>query len=469
MKCGYNYLREKDINIRGAIMKEKLNLKSNVLLGALLFGLFFGAGNLIFPVQMGQLAGSNTVKATIGFLITGVGLPLLGVIASAISQSESLYDMAKPVSKFYSIWFTCMLYLTIGPLFAIPRTATVAFEVGLNPFIKKEHLQVGLLLFSLLFFAVTLYFSLRPARILDWVGKYLTPLFVVLLSILLIATFVNPMGEISQYPAQGNYINKPLFTGILDGYNTMDALASLAFAIVIISNIEKLGIKNSNRKAIETLKSGIVCLIGMSVIYASLAYMGATSLGSVASANNGGTIMSMVSEHYFGFIGKLLLAAIVIVACLKTAIGLITSCSQMFHDMFPRFTYKSYAIVFTGFSFIIANFGLSNIIQFSIPVLMLLYPLAITLILLSLLSPVIHKQQDIYRWTTVLTIIAAIFDFFNALPATLKEKKAITEIINFAHSYLPGFDYGFGWVVPALIGFVIGTLIWRYRLRGKRV
>lgn len=444
-------------------MKEKLEFKSNILLGALLFGLFFGAGNLIFPVQMGQLAGSNTLQATMGFLITGVGLPLLGVIASALSQSESLYDMAKPVNRIYAILFTCMLYLTIGPLFAIPRTATVAFEVGLNPFIQKELLQIGLVIFSFIFFAVTLYFSLRPGRILDWIGKYLTPMFVVLLSILLIATFVKPMGEVSQYAAQGDYIDKPLFRGILDGYNTMDALASLAFAIVIISNIEKLGIKNPKRKAIESFKAGIVCLVGMSVIYASLAYMGATSLGSVSSANNGGTIMSMVSEHYFGFIGKILLATIVIVACLKTAIGLITACAQMFSEMYKGLSYKYYAIIFTGFSFIIANFGLDKIMQLSIPVLMLLYPLAITLILLSLLSPVIHKQKDIYGWTTMLTFIAALFDFCNALPKTVKDTKIIKVIINFAHTYLPGFDYGFGWIVPALVGFVVGFVIWRYR------
>ncbi|NMB02479.1 MAG: branched-chain amino acid transport system II carrier protein, partial [Firmicutes bacterium] len=116
-------------------MREKLDFKSNLLIGSLLFGLFFGAGNLIFPVHMGQLAGSNTLQATLGFLITGVGLPLLGVVATALSQSESLYDLAKPVNRGYSIFFTCALYLTIGPLFAIPRTATVAFEVGLNPFI----------------------------------------------------------------------------------------------------------------------------------------------------------------------------------------------------------------------------------------------------------------------------------------------------------------------------------------------
>ena len=256
-------------------MNEKFSFKTTILIGALLFGLFFGAGNLIFPVHMGQLAGSNTLQTTIGFLITGVGLPLLGVIATALSQSESLYDMAKPVSKIYSIFFTCMLYLTIGPLFAIPRTATVAFEVGINPFIEEKYLQLGLFIFSLIFFAVTLYFSLRPGRLLDWVGRYLTPIFLLLLSVLLIATFISPMGQVSKFEPQGNYIDRPLFTGILEGYHTMDALASLAFAIVIVSNIEKLGVKDTKAKAIEIFKSGLVCAVGMSVIYASLAYMGA--------------------------------------------------------------------------------------------------------------------------------------------------------------------------------------------------
>ena len=142
---------------------------------------------------MGQLAGNKTLQATIGFLITGVGLPLLGVIASALSRSESLFDMAKPVSRIYSVLFTCMLYLTIGPLFAIPRTATVAFEVGLSPFITENYIQIGLFVFSLFSCSYTL-FSLRPGRIIDWVGKYL-PCFCSALSVLLIATYLKPMGR----------------------------------------------------------------------------------------------------------------------------------------------------------------------------------------------------------------------------------------------------------------------------------
>jgi LIVCS family branched-chain amino acid:cation transporter len=449
-------------------MREKFDFKTSLLIGSLLFGLYFGAGNLIFPARMGQLAGENTVQATIGFLITGVGLPLLGVLATTISQSVSLYDMAKPVNRIYSILFTCALYLTIGPLFAIPRTATVSFEVGLNPFIGVEYSRIGLLIFSLVFFAVTLYYSLRPGRILDWVGKYLTTIFLALISILILATLVKPMGQASQFAAQGDYIDKPLFTGILDGYHTMDALASLAFAIVIITNIEKLGAKSPRRQAVEILKSGLVCLVGMSVIYASLAYMGATSLGSVPSADNGAQILSMVSEHYFGFTGKVLLAAIVTVACLKTAIGLITSCGQMFSEMFPKsLAYNQYAVAFTALSFIIANFGLSNIIQLSVPVLMFLYPLAITLIILSFLAPIIDKQRDIYRWTTSLTIVAALFDFCNALPETIKETVIMGKIIDFAHKYLPGFDYGFGWILPALAGFILGVIIWRIRVITK--
>lgn len=445
-------------------MNKKLDFKSNLLIGSLLFGLFFGAGNLIFPVQMGQLAGANTLPATIGFLMTGVGLPVLGVIASALSRSESLFEMAKPVSKSYSIFFTCALYLTIGPLFAIPRTATVAFEVGLADFIGDDFLQVGLLIFSFIFFILTLYFSLRPGRILDWVGRYLTPAFLILLSILIIVTFIKPMGAVGQFEPQGNYATRPLFTGILDGYHTMDALASLAFAIVIISTIEKLGVHDPKRKAIETLKAGVICLIGMGVIYASLAYMGVTSLASVGSGANGGIILSMVGSHYFGFVGQILLAAIVFVACLKTAIGLITSCAQMFSEMFPRsISYNKYAIAFTLVSFSIANFGLNAIIQLSVPVLMFLYPLAITLIILSLLTPIINKQKDIYRWTTGLTIIAAIFDFINALPDTVKENVVLTKMINFAKTLFPGFEYGFGWIVPAMIGFIIGLIIWKAR------
>lgn len=445
-------------------MDEKLSFKQTLLIGSLLFGLFFGAGNLIFPVYMGQLAGNNMGIATVGFLITGVTLPILGVVASAISRSESLYEMAKPVSPAYSILFTCALYLTIGPLFAIPRTATVAFEVGLTSFVAADSLQLGLLIFSLLFFALTLYYSLKPGRILDWVGKYLTLAFVLLLSIIILATFVAPMGQISEFIPQGAYQERAFLTGFLEGYHTMDALASLAFAIVIVSNIEKLGVMNPKRKAVETLKAGIICLIAMGAIYAALVYMGASSLGSVSEGANGGIILSLISQHYFGMAGQVLLALIVFVACLKTAIGLITSCAQMFSEMFPNsISYNKYAILFTLTSLVIANFGLETIIQLSLPVLMFLYPLAIALILLSLAAPMLKKQKEVYQWTIGFTLVAAIFDFLNAVPDSIKANVVVQELLTFAKTFLPAFEYGFGWVLPSLIGLVIGIIIWQYR------
>jgi LIVCS family branched-chain amino acid:cation transporter len=401
-------------------------------------------------------------------LITGVGLPILGVVASALSRSESLYEMAKPVSKSYAVLFTCALYLTIGPLFAIPRTATVAFEVGFADFIAPNVIQIALFIFSLIFFVLTLYFSLRPGRILDWVGKYMTPIFLGLLSILLVAAFINPMGQIESFAPQRDYIERPFFTGLLEGYNTMDALASLAFAIIIISNIEDLGIHNPKRKAIETLKSSIVCLVGMGVIYASLAYVGVTSLGSVGSGANGGIILSLVGQHYFGLVGQILLAAIVFVACLKTAIGLITACAQMFSEMFPKsLSYSNYAIAFTAISFGVANFGLNTIIQLSLPVLMFLYPLAIMLIILSLLAPVIHKQKDVYQWTIGFTVIAAFFDFLKALPEALKANGLIAQLIGLGELYLPGFEYGFGWIIPSILGLVIGLMVWKWKEKQK--
>lgn len=443
-------------------MKEKLALNQNLLIGSLLFGLFFGAGNLIFPVKLGQSAGSNTLIATIGFLITGVGLPMLGIVASALSRSESLVEMAAPVGKNYGIFLTCLLYLTIGPFFSIPRTATVAFEVGISPFIGEEKLKIGLLIFSFIFFAITLYFSLKPGRILDWIGKYLTPIFLVLLAVLLVTAFVVPMGSAKDFSPQGVYETKPLISGLLDGYNTMDALASLAFGVIIIANIKKLGIKTPKYIAKETIKSGLVSIVGMALIYSALAYVGATSLGSVAEGSNGGIILSLVSNHYFGIVGQILLAGIVISACIKTAIGLITACAEIFVKMFPKFlSYKNYAIVFTIFSFAVANFGLNKIIELSVPALMFIYPLAITLIILVLLGKFIGKNQQIYRWTTSLTLIAAIFDFLNTLPQGLKENSFVKNALSFALNYLPLFSYGFGWLVPALIGFIIGIITWK--------
>lgn len=441
-------------------MKKKLNFSQTLLIGSLLFGLYFGAGNLIFPIELGQNSGYNLYKVVLGFIISGVGLPLLGVVASAISKNDSLFEMGKTVSDKFAYIFTTALYLTIGPFFAIPRTSTVAFEVGIASNISEKNAKLFLLIFSLIFFIIVLAFALKPGKVMDNIGKILTPTFLILLSVLVILAIVKPMGPLGQIKPRQKYQNNPLFVGILDGYNTMDALASLAFAIIIISSIRKLGVKDSNQIAKETLKSGIICLFAMSTVYVSLAFMSSSSVKIMKLGNNGGIILSNISFYYLGNFGKILLAAIVIIACLKTAIGLIIACSEIFIQMYPNsLSYKTYAIIFTLISFLIANLGLQNIISLSIPVLMYLYPLAIVLIFLSLLYPLIGRNKIIFNFTIFFTAIFAIFDFLKALPANITKIPYIENILNLAKSILPGFNLGFGWVIPAILGFILALII----------
>ena len=441
-------------------MKKKLNFNQTLLVGSLLFGLYFGAGNLIFPIELGQNSGYNLYKVVLGFIISGVGLPLLGVVASAISKNDSLFEMGKTVGNKFAYFFTTALYLTIGPFFAIPRTSTVAFEVGIASNISEEKTRLFLFIFSLIFFLIVLAFALKPGKIMDNIGKILTPTFLILLSILVLFSIFKPMGALGKNEPVEIYQNNPLFKGILDGYNTMDALASLAFAIIIISSIRNLGVTDSNQVAKETLKSGLICLIAMSTVYVSLAFMSSSSANIMDLGNNGGRILSHISFYYLGNFGKILLAAIVIIACLKTAIGLIIACSQIFMEMYPNsLSYKTYAIIFTLISFLIANLGLQKIISLSIPVLMYLYPLAIVLIFLSLAYPIIGKNRKIFTLTILFTGIFSIFDFLKALPKNISNLAIIKNIVGFAKDYLPAFKLGFGWFIPAVLGFILALII----------
>lgn len=441
-------------------MKRKLSFNQTLLVGSLLFGLYFGAGNLIFPIELGQNSGTNLYKVVLGFIISGVGLPLLGVVASAISKNDSLFEMGKTVSDKFAYFFTTALYLTIGPFFAIPRTSTVAFEVGIAPNISEDKIKLFLFIFSLIFFLAVLAFALKPGKVMDNIGKILTPTFLILLSVLVIFAIIKPMGALAKNQPTEIYQKNPLFTGILDGYNTMDALASLAFAIIIISSIRKLGVKDSNQIAKETLKSGVICLIAMSTVYISLSFMSSSSVNIMKLGNNGGRILSNISFYYLGNFGKILLAAIVIVACLKTAIGLIIACSEIFIQMYPNtLSYKAYAVVFTLISFLIANLGLQKIISLSIPVLMYLYPLAIVLIFLSLAYPIIGKNKRIFSLTILFTAIFSIFDLLKALPKNISSTDSISRIVDFAKNYLPAFELGFGWLIPAIFGIILGLLI----------
>lgn len=442
-------------------MEKKLQFKDYLTIGSMLFGLFFGAGNLIFPVHMGQEAGSAVFLANLGFLVTGIGLPFLGVIAIGSSQSNGLFDLASKVNKRYAFIFTILLYLVIGPFFALPRLATTSFEIGLSPFISKEFTTLGLAIFSVAFFVVAWLFSRKPSKLLDYVGKFLNPLFLVLLGILLVLAFTRPMGSVATAPVQTAYENTPFITGFIEGYNTLDALASLAFGIIIVTTIRQRGVTKPSTVALDTIKSGAVSILLMGLIYSLLAYMGTMSLGTFPLSDNGGIALAQIANHYLGTFGSLILALIVIVACLKTGIGLISAFSETFIELFPKQNYLFFATGVSIMACLFANIGLTKIIEFSIPVLMFLYPLAMTLILLAILGPLFSHSSRVYQMTTYFTLIASVVDGLNASPAFISTSTVAKTIISFGENYLPLFSIGMGWVLPASIGFVIG-LLWHF-------
>ena len=442
-------------------MKQKLSGRDYTYVASMLFGMFFGAGNLIFPVHMGQMAGSNIWPAVIGFCVTGVGLPLLGVAALGISRSSGLFELGSRVGKPYSMFFTCLLYLTIGPFFAIPRCATTSFTVGLEQVLPQGgNMRLCLLAFSAAFFAAALFFSLRPGKILVWVGKVLNPCFLLFLGILVIVAMLRPGAAVGAVVPEGAYASQPFFTGFLEGYNTMDALASLAFGIVVVQVIRGLGVTEPDAVAGSTVRAGIFSCLLMAAIYVAVTIVGVQSRGLFETSENGGIALAQIAQHYLGSVGLLILAATVTLACLKTSVGLITSCAETFTGLFPKGpTYRVWAVIFSLVSLLFANFGLSSIIGYSVPVLMFLYPLAITLIALSLFGKFFAYDRAVFVWTTALTLVGALYDFAAALPAPLLAACRLDGVLAMLRETLPLAKLGLFWVLPALLGLVIGLIL----------
>ena len=438
-----------------------ISFKETLSIASLLFGMLFGAGNLIFPVHMGQLAGNQTFQASFGFIITAVGIPLLAVAAVAITGSDTLYQLSSKVSKGYGLFFTTLIYLTIGPLFAIPRCATVSFTVGIEPIVGESNFTIFLFLFSLLFFIVVLFFSLKPSGILTWIGKIINPIFLIFYGILLIISIIKPMGDIKTLTASDSYVSSSFFNGFVEGYNTMDVLACLCFGIIIIDVIRDLGVKDRKEIASNTIYSGFFACVLMAIIYLLSTLMGARSSSVFPISDNGGIALAQISNYYFGKYGALLLALIVTFACLKTSIGLVTSCSLMFESLFPKLKLnsKKWAILIVVCSFLIANIGLSSIITISIPLLMFLYPLSITLILLSLFGSFFNYDKKVYVCVTSLTFISALFDGLKAAPESFINFLHLEKILEIVSNILPFANIGFGWILPALIGFIIGMIL----------
>ena len=442
-------------------MQSKLTIGELVTISSMLFGLFFGAGNLIFPAYFGQMAGNHIYSALVGFLITAVGMPLLAVISLGITGSNGLLDLSRKVGKRFGYIFTIALYLAIGPFFAAPRCLTVPFEIGIRPLLPEgANPKLMLLMFTAFMFVLILWFSLRPGNILVWIGKFLNPVFIVVLGILLLIALTQPEGSITAFEAQDAYAASPVLKGILDGYNTMDTLAGLAFGIIVVDVVRAQGITDAADIAKNTIMAGIFSCGFMGLIYFLVAMAGAESRAYAELSDNGGAVLADISAHFLPGFGSVLLAVIVFFACLKTAVGLMTSCATTFSEMFPgKLSYGKWAVLFSTVTFIISNVGLASIIKISVPALMMLYPIAITLTLLSVFGGLFKHDHTIIVSVMTMSVISAFFDFIKALPETWTAAIGADGIIALCDRYLPFFTYGFGWVVPTIAGLMIGLVI----------
>ena len=440
---------------------KKLTLRQKILVAGTLFGMFFGAGNLIFPVHLGQMAGQNALPAIIGFIITAVGIPILGVAAIGVTHSDGLQTLSGKVGKGYGIFFTCLLYLTIGPLFAIPRCATVSFTTGITPLLGADSPErLYLLLFSAVFFTFVLFFSLRPGKITVWIGKIINPLFLFFFAVLMLAALLAPGAAVSAVEPVEAYRSDAFFPALIEGYGTMDAIAGLAFGIVVIDVIRRMGVDNDDAIAEDVLSSGLLTGALMALIYVVSIVVGAQSRGLFELSENGGIALTQIAGHYLGGVGLFILAFTITFACLKTSIGLVTACAETFSKMTNgKISYRSWAILFTVFSFAVSNIGLSAIIEYSIPMLMLIYPPAIALILLAFLGKFFAHDRTVYIATMIGTWAAAIFDCMKTLPAPVQTALHLDAPIAFAAAHLPLFDKNLGWLLPAVIGFAAGMAI----------
>ena len=430
---------------------DNLSTRAYLAIGMMLFALFFGAGNLIFPAALGQHAGDNVGWALLGFVLTGVGLPLLGVAAMGYSSCKDVEELASRVHPIYGLLYTISLYLSIGPMFATPRTGTVAYEIAIKPFAEGLSMNMEPI-FLALFFGISLWLSISPQKLVNRIGNILTPALLLVILLLIVKSFITPLGNYAV--PQPAYSDAPtaVLQGFLDGYNTMDALASVVFAILVIDFVRLSGATSRAVITKTVMEVGAIAVGLLGIVYVFIANIGATSVERFGLFETGAPVLSVSANYLFGEFGQIILAIIVLLACLSTSIGLITSCGTYFHKLTPKISYKLYVVIFSVAAFGLSMFGLKTIISAAIPVLMLLYPLTIVIILLALLHNVFGGRRCVYAWTMAFTMISALMtglETAGIAPTALEQLFA---------QYIPFQSAGMGWVSFAVLGFVVGLI-----------
>lgn len=425
---------------------EKLDRKNRLLMGITLFSMFFGAGNLIFPPFVGAMAGQSSLIASIGFALSAIGLPILGV--AAVTKSGGLETLASRVHKKFAFVYILILYLSIGPCLAIPRTASTSFSMAVVPFVKevKEGHQ---LIYSILFFVVAMLIALKPEKLTEYLGKKLTPCLLVLIVIIFVGSFLHPAGKLAL--PTGGYQELPMIKGFLDGYQTMDTLAALNFGMIIAMNIREKGIQKEQSIMRETIFAGWIAGIILCIVYGMLFYAGAIFSETFKGAKDGTEILTALTQFLFGRVGVIILALVFLIACLNTCIGLLSCCGKYFHSIVPKISYRNWVFLFAFVSMIISNIGLTKILELSVPVLNAIYPVAIVLIILAYMEPFIGKYRAIYPFVVTLCVVSSVIE-------VLEKKNIVIYGITTLIKQMPFYNAGFSWVIPSIIGVILAIL-----------
>ena len=413
------------------------------VVGFALFSIFFGAGNLLFPPYLGLVSGQDWFISFLGFIIGDAGLALLVIVVAAKNKGildEILVRGGKKLARFIG----CAAILCIGPFLAIPRTAATTFEMSILPFMPNLG-TAGSVIFSIVFFIATYFLTIKSTKVLDIIGKFLTPVLLLSLLALIIKGVITPIGPMSP----DHMIDRSLFSeGLSQGYLTMDALGASAMAGIMISTLVSKGYTDTKDQISMTIKAGFVSGIALSIVYGGLCYLGAT-MSTMHDINISQALLVVAAtEGIFGTPGKVLLAIMVLFACLTTSIGLTSSAGRYFEDTTDgRLSYEKIVTAICIFSAVVSTFGVNKIIQISIPILQTIYPVMIILVVLTIFTKQI-KNDNTFKGAAYFTFVASILSVANSLTGAF-------EFIN----VLPLTSLGLGWIVPGLIGAVVGSFI----------
>lgn len=423
--------------------QRMLEPRQLAVVGVTLFSMFFGAGNLILPPLLGLQAGTSAVPATIGFLIAGIGLPVVGIIAVALAGT--VRELAGRVHPLFARVFVAAVYLAIGPCLAIPRTSSTAFEM-LAPLLPAGiSLDTVRLVFSVAFFVVAYLLAMHPGRLTRLLGRVTGPALIALIVVVTGAALVSP--GVQAAAPQVPYDHAPAIQGFLTGYQTMDLLASLTFGIVIATNIREMGVTEPGPLARAISSAGVIAGVLMVLIYCGLAYVGVNATEVAAGATNGATVLTASATAHFGAVGTVVVAAIFLLACLNVCIGLISCCGTYFSQEIPAVPYRWCALAFAAFSCVISNFGLDAILAFSVPLLGALYPIAIVLVIMGMLHGVCDHVPQVWPWVVGVTAVVSV---------AIALRDAFAPGAWIATDALPLADMGLAWVVPSLVAAAIG-------------